>query len=195
VAAAWLGALVIVAGVAVMGGQNGDATREVASRPSATDQGPAQAAVQAATAGATATTTQAPPERVIVLRDPPMDDALVTTHDLVVSGYLTSGMGPVRVGLASRNGKALAFRTVEPTVIGRVNGDSSPSFLVALPLVGPRDGSPMTIQVIAYDRHGIPLDVIRREVILGPVTRRVVGADGLLGGIAIGTPMSERGAP
>jgi hypothetical protein len=192
VAAAWLGALVIVAGVAVMGGLNGDATREVASRPSATDQGPAHAAAQAATAGATATTTQAPPERVIVLRDPPMDHALITTHDLVVSGYLTSGMGPVRVGLASRNGKALAFRTVEPTVIGRVNGDSSPSFLVALPLVGPRDGSPMIIQVIAYDRHGIPLDVIRREVILGPVTRRVVGADGLLGGIAIGTPMSER---
>jgi hypothetical protein len=53
----------------------------------------------------------------------------------------------------------------------------------------------MTIQVIAYDRHGIPLDVIRREVILGPVTRRVVGADGLLGGIAIGTPMSERDGP
>jgi hypothetical protein len=190
VAAAWLGALVIVAGVAVMGGQNGDATREVASRPSATDQGPAQAA--ASTGATTAATTQAPPERVIVLRDPPVNDALITTHDLVVSGYLTSGMGPVRVGLASRNGKALAFRTVEPTVIGRVNGDSSPSFLVALPLVGPRDGSPMTIQVIAYDRHGIPLDVIRREVILGPVTRRVVGADGLLGGIAIGTPMSER---
>jgi hypothetical protein len=189
VAAAWLGVLVIVAGLAVMGGQDSDATREVASRPSATDQGPAPGA---ASAGATAATTQAPPERVIVLRDPPMDDALITTHDLVVSGYLTSGMGPVRVGLASRNGKALAFRTVEPTVIGRVHGDSSPSFLVALPLIGPRDGSPMTIQVIAYDRHGIPLDVIRREVILGPVTRRVVGADGLLGGIAIGTPMSER---
>jgi hypothetical protein len=50
----------------------------------------------------------------------------------------------------------------------------------------------MTIQVVAYDRHGVPLDVVRREVILAPVARRVVGADGLLGGIAIGTPISER---
>lgn len=148
------------------------------------------AAVGAASTGANA--GLAPPEPVIVLRDPPANDAVVTTQDLVVSGYLTTGMGPVRVGLASRNGKALAFRTVEPTVIGRVNGDSSPTFLVALPLLGPRDGSPMTVQVIAYDRHGIPLDVVRRQVVIGPVGRRVVGADGLLGGIAIGTPISER---
>jgi hypothetical protein len=130
-----------------------------------------------------------------VLRQPLSDDAIVTTRDVVVSGYLTSGMGPVRVGLASRNGKALAFRTVEPTVIGRVKGDSNPTFLVTLPLAGPRDGGTMTIQVVAYDEHGLPLDVVRRQVIVGPVIRRVVGADGLLGGIAIGTPISERNGP
>jgi hypothetical protein len=141
---------------------------------------------------ATAVTPAPQAERVLVLREPREGRAIITTRDLVVSGYLTSGTGPIRVGLASRNGKALAFRSVEPTVIGRPAGDSNPSFVVALPLSGPRDGSPITIQVVAYDRHGVPLDVVRREVILGPVARRVVGADGLLGGIAIGTPISER---
>jgi hypothetical protein len=84
---------------------------------------------------------------------------------------------------------------VEPTVIGRVEGDSNPTFLVTLPLVGPRDGGTMTLQVVAYDGHGLPLDVVRRQIVIGPVIRRVVGADGLLGGIAIGTPMSERDGP
>jgi hypothetical protein len=37
--------------------------------------------------------------------------------------------------------------------------------------------------------------VVRRQIVIGPVIRRVVGADGLLGGIAIGTPMSERDGP
>jgi hypothetical protein len=165
----------------VLGGREAEASRANADRPTASEQVTA--------------TQSAPPDPIIVLRDPPANDAIITTRDVVVSGYLTSGMGPVRVGLASRNGKALAFRTVEPTVIGRVEGDSNPTFLVTLPLAGPRDGGTMTLQVVAYDRLGLPLDVVRRQIVIGPVIRRVVGADGLLGGIAIGTPISERDGP
>jgi hypothetical protein len=121
--------------------------------------------------------------RILVLQQPPRDGAVVTTRDLVVRGLVAAGTGPVRVGLASANGKALAFETVEPPATG---GSTARAFDVGLPLGNPRPGGTMVIQVIAYGADGVPVDVVRREFVVGPVLRTVGGEDGIIGGIIRG---------
>lgn len=117
--------------------------------------------------------------QVIVLQDPPRDGAIVTTRDLVVAGHVPAGTG-LRIGLGSANGKALAFASVAP----RLEDSGAVGFSVGLPLSNPRPGGTMTVQVIAYDVDGVPIDVVRRTFQVGPVVRTVGGEDGLMGGLA-----------
>ena len=118
--------------------------------------------------------------RVIRLWVPAYDGAVVTTRALVVSGTVSAGTGPVRIGLGSGSGKALAFETIEPPA---ERGDRPHAFAVELPAGGPRPGGTMTVQVIAYDDSGIPIDVVRRQVVLGPIERTVGGEDGVMGAL------------
>ncbi len=93
------------------------------------------------------------------------------------------GPVPSGSGSASANGKALAFETVEPPA---TRGSTARAFDVGLPLGNPRPGGTMVIQVIAYGPDGVPVDVVRRQFVVGPVLRTVGGEDGIIGGIIRG---------
>lgn len=104
----------------------------------------------------------------------------MTTRGLVVRGLVPAGTGPLRISLESRGGKALRIETVEP--MPRL-GQQPQAFAIELPVGGPRPGGILTVQVVAYDDDGVPIDGIRRRVVLGPIERTVGGEDGLMGGL------------
>lgn len=110
---------------------------------------------------------------VIELQEPAAAGSIVTTPDLVIRGYLRERGGPVRVLLESSGGKPMLTRTLSP----------APWFVVNLPLSNPRPGGEMTVSVIAYDLDGIPIDVVRRRVVIGAIAEREIGEDGLMGGL------------
>ena len=112
----------------------------------------------------------------------------MTTPELVVRGFLRGGSGPVQVVVESSGGKAIAIRTVGPTTVGRPANDPAPPFLTRFPISNPRPGGEMTIQVIAYDPDGLPVDVVRRRFVIGAIAVREIGEDGLMGGIVFGGP-------
>jgi hypothetical protein len=93
----------------------------------------------------------------------------VTTRDLVVRGHLVSGTGPVLVALESSRGTTIVGRTVGPMTMPRPGYDPSPPFEVRLVLPEPRPIGTMTIEVVAYDIAGIPVDAIRRVIRIGGV--------------------------
>lgn len=150
-----------MAGVGVLGGSEVSTTG--AARSIAGVVGPSPAAFD----------TPVPLLGVIELQEPAAAGTVVTTPDLVIRGYLLEGGGPVRVVLESSGGKPMLTRTLSP----------SPWFVVNLPLSNPRPGGEMTVSVIAYDLDGIPIDVVRRRVVIGAIAEREIGEDGLMGGI------------
>lgn len=110
---------------------------------------------------------------MIELQEPAAAGSVVTTQDLVIRGYLREQGGPIRVLLESSGGKPMVNRMFSP----------SPWFVVNLPLSNPRPGGEVTLWIIAYDLDGIPIDVVRRHVVMGAIAEREIGEDGLMGGI------------
>lgn len=162
----WLVGLGVVAGVGALG------ESEIAPPSEAPSL-----AVVARPSPATIDTPE-PIAGVIELQEPAAAGSVVTTPDLVIRGYLRERGGPVRVLLESSGGKPMLTRTLSP----------SPWFVVNLPLSNPRPGGELTVQVIAYDLDGIPIDVVRRRVVIGAIAEREIGEDGLMGEIVFPDP-------
>jgi hypothetical protein len=125
---------------------------------------------------------------LIVLVHPSREHALVTSHDIEVSGYLSSGTGPVLAVLETPDGAWLAGRSIGPMTLGRPDEDRSPRFAITLTLPDPRPLGPLTVRIIAFDLDGDPLETVRRAIVIGEVVRREIGEDGLMGGLPFETP-------
>ena len=141
--------------------------------------------------------TAATGERQVVILSPADQNAVITTRELMVEGYVRSGAGPVKIVIESSGSKVVAVRTVQPRGASSVTdaGDRS-HFSATFPLSNPRPGGRMVVQVIAYDLSGMPLDSLRRRITIGAFVdpgpaglpgRPALGEDGLIGGIPFDT--------
>jgi hypothetical protein len=155
--------LAVVVGAALIGRDPSRDARAtvVSAAASATADGvpvPAQpeVLVHGRTAGAT--------PHVIVLESPATQFEATTSGDLIVRGHLVSGTGPVLVVLQSSGGTTITGKTVGPMTMPRPGVDPSPPFEVRLALPDPRPSDTMTLEVVAYDINGIPVDAIRRPI-------------------------------
>jgi hypothetical protein len=154
----WLLGLGVVVGLAVIGGTG--QTGAARSVPAAV--GPVTPAVAATL----------PKEHIIVLDSPAIQNAEITSRDLVVRGHLkaSTGAGPVSIVLESSGSKVLSLRTVYPVLVPwAVDPEDRSVFRATFPLSNPRPGGRMVIQVIAYDSAGTPLDSVRRRIRIGAV--------------------------
>ena len=144
-----------------------------------------------------AATSAGEPSSDIVLDSPGTINQLITTHDVVVRGYLQEGTGRVQVLLQSRGAEPIVVRTVEPMMLpdrrGRV---LPPQFVVTLPLPDPRPSGPAVVQIVVYDGSGRARDMLLRPIQIGALLdptygdgsrRPPTGEDGLMGGITSGT--------
>lgn len=161
---AWLGALLTVVGLAVVG------------RSSGTAEGPRTAAVvfdppavQASAAPVQATT--APPPDLIVLASPADAGVTVTSRALLVRGYVEAAAQTVRVTLEARGNRIIDQTIVRPSLAfgERPEANRHPWFEVEFGLPNPRPNGRMIVQVAAYDRDGKLLDVLRRPFRVGVV--------------------------
>ena len=118
----------------------------------------------------------------IVLEHPYREGAIVRPTDLVVTGYLRRGVGPVRVIVETSRNKPLAVQQIEATT-GTAR-TALPRFTATMPVGDRHEGERLIIHVISYDPDGLPIDVLRRRVIIGPHEPWVIGDDGLMGGLA-----------
>ncbi len=115
--------------------------------------------------GATATV-----DRLIVIESPAFTNAVITTRDLVVEGYVLSATGPIDIVLESSGNKARAARTVQPmTGSAALFSGGRTAFSATFPISNPRPGGRMVVQIIAYDRSGIPMDSLRRRIQIGAI--------------------------
>ena len=109
-------------------------------------------------------------DHVIVIEAPAIQNALITSRNLVVRGYLPSWSGPVSIVLESSGNKTVATKTVVPVPVrGPASPDGRSSFIATFALSNPRPGGRMVVQVIAYGDDGVPFDSVRRRVRIGAV--------------------------
>lgn len=164
---AWAGGLVAVVAIAALG--RGDGSPDAATGP-------------LPMASPTLAADAARPSPVIVLEQPSREGLLIRPTDLLVSGHLRAGSGPVRVLVETARNKPMAVRLSEPS--GEPSAASGPTrFAFTIPLVDPREGERLIIHVIAYDEAGMPVEAVRRRVVIGPHEPGVFGEDGLMGGL------------
>ncbi|MDO8484023.1 MAG: hypothetical protein Q7S35_03670 [Candidatus Limnocylindrales bacterium] len=121
--------------------------------------------------------TVAPMPDVIVLSSPSEANAVITTRDLFVRGYLKMGSGTVRVTLEARGNRIIDEATIEPVPIPTDAPRLArlPAFHARFGLPNPRPNGRMIVQVVVFGADGSILDVIRRPIRVGPLLK---GSDG-----------------
>jgi hypothetical protein len=164
VLAAWLLGLAAVVGVAGLGRLAEPA--EAGPRPAVIAFEPPTVAVTPAP-----TAAPAPTPDLIVLASPAEAGVTVTSKELVVQGYLNQqfAAGPVRVTLEARGNRVIDDATITPALaLGELPIlDRHVQFEVRFGLPNPRPNGRMIVQVVAYDRDGRILDVLRRPIRVG----------------------------
>jgi hypothetical protein len=155
------------------------------SRPS-----PAPPAPSVAQVAATPAVAVSDPRPVLDIAAPSVVGAVITTPRLHVRGSRVGPSGPVRVTLESSGAKLIESETIPASGAGG-------AFEVAFPLSNPRPGGSMVVQVVAFDPHGIPLEVVRIPIEIGAIAEGAprtvgrtgagpLGEDGIVGGIVFG---------
>jgi hypothetical protein len=166
VLAVWLLGLAAVVGVAGLGrlaepAESGPRSAVIAFEPPAVTATPAPAP----------TAAPAPTPDLIVLASPAEAGVTVTSKDLIVQGYLNQqfAAGPVRVTLEARRNRVIDDATITPALaLGELPiPDRHVQFEVRFGLPNPRPNGRMIVQVVAYDRDGRILDVLRRPIRVG----------------------------
>ncbi len=170
---AWVAAIGVVAGAAVLGGSS--SSREPARSQAAVASPVASTRVLLPSAGTASSATG-----LLRLFEP--GDGLVTSQELLVRGTTDATVDHLTVILESSGRKALSMSTIEA---------GSP-FTLTLPIPVQRDGTELNVRVIAYDARGIPVDVIGRQVVIGPYVPRSIGGDGFVGGIVFDASWEQR---
>ena len=167
---AWLAGLAVVVGLGVLGDRTPDGGVVAVASP--TPRGTAPDAPSRPPVDGSS----------IVLEHPYREGAIVRPTDLVVTGYLRQGVGPVRVIVETSRNKPLAVEQIDATT-GTAR-TARPRFTATMPVGDRHEGERLIIHVISYDPDGLPIDVLRRRVIIGPQEPWVIGEDGLMGGLA-----------
>ena len=175
---AWVAVIGVVAGAAVLGGA--PSTDEPASSQAAIASPAASARVSPSTAVTTSSAASASATGLLRLFEP--GDGLVTSQELLVRGATAESVDHLTVILESSGRKALSMSTIEA---------ASP-FTLTLPIPVQRDGTELNVRVIAYDARGIPVDVVGRQVVIGPYVPRSIGGDGFVGGIVFDASWEQR---
>ena len=104
----------------------------------------------------------------IVLTSPALDEEVISTRELVVSGHLRESSWHVRVVLKAQNGEPIAVRTGGPmTLPGDRDRSLGRRFEVLLPLSAPRPSGPAVVQVVAYDTSGRARGMVSRSIQIG----------------------------
>jgi hypothetical protein len=116
-------------------------------------------------------TTSAPLPELIVLASPAEAGVTVTTRSLLVRGYVESAAETVQVTLEARGNRIIDQATVQPDLAfgERPEANRHPWFEVEFGLPNPRPNGRMIVQVMAFDREGKLLDVVRRPFRVGSV--------------------------
>lgn len=160
----WAVALLAIVAVALLGRftgsvDSGPRTAVVVFDPPAI---PTTAPVQA---------TTPPMPDLIVLASPADAGMTVTTRALQVRGYVEAAADTVRVTLEARGNRIIDDATVRPRLAfgERPEANRHPWFEVEFGLPNPRPNGRMIVQVMAYDREGNLLDVVRRPFRVGVV--------------------------
>ncbi|HYH92532.1 MAG TPA: hypothetical protein VD763_05175 [Candidatus Saccharimonadales bacterium] len=143
----------------------------------------------------------------IVLEQPSMAGQTVTTPDLLIRGHLTDGDGPIRISLWS--GSDTQMEVVRLDALRAPETGFRPRFAAPFqarfPLPNPRPNGTMFVEVVAFDRDGIPLESLRVPILVGAIAAPSTGVgqsgtgthgeDGIVGGIVFGTAWLAEGAP
>lgn len=190
--AAWVLGFAGVVGVALFGRLlgPGDPAAGVASAPLATPgaesmASPRSGAAASAQPGTDAARADAPtPDALIVVVSPATGEPTITSGELIVQGSVQADAHSLRV-VVEALGRPLDAQTVQPArpVEEGTTTRQRARFLVRIQLPDPRPIGPMVVEVVAFDRSGERLAVVRRPFRLGRVDRPTLGDDGLLGGI------------
>lgn len=162
---AWLLVLACVAGVAGVG-------RVVSP---AGDAGARSAVAVGILAGplpvldAPAASPVAPMPDLIVLSSPATPNALITTRELTIRGFLPTGTGTIRVTLEARGNRIIDEATIEAApALGEWPGAGRHrQFETRFGLPNPRPNGRMIVQVALLDEDGRIVDVIRRPIRVG----------------------------
>jgi hypothetical protein len=162
----------VVAGAAVLGGSSSGV-------PTSSQAEIASPEAESSTARSSAVAFESATGRLRLFEP---GEGLVTSQELLVRGSTDEGVDHLTVTLESIGRKALSMSTIEA---------ASPFTLTMAIPVG-RDGTRLRVRVIAYDATGIPVDVIGREVTIGPYVPRSIGGDGFIGGIVFGSSWDDR---
>jgi hypothetical protein len=171
--AAWLVGFAGVAGVAVAGKLVEPAVSPVVG-----------AEVTPAPASRETATPVPAPDKPIVVTSPADGGATITAVELIVQGFLQVDASSLQVILETA-GSRIDETTIRPALASgeRPGSTRHAQFLVRFGLPDPRPMGPMVVRVVAFDRDGQRLAVVRRPFRLGPIDRPTLGDDGLLGGI------------
>ena len=158
----WLAAFLAVVGVALVGRVLGP--EEPATRAAVAPAEPPEVRP-------TAAAPVRPPVDIVVLTSPAMANAVITSRDLSVRGYLVSGTGTIRVTLEARGNRIIDEATIEPALAfaERPTTGRHPQFEASFGLPNPRPNGRMIVQVALLDDRGQILDVVRRPFRVGPL--------------------------
>lgn len=174
--AAWLLLLVSVAGAAGIGRVAGDEP----DQPSVVSAGATDGArLPAAGAGEpSGAAALIPLPEMIVLSSPATANAVITTRELAVRGYLATGSGTLQVTLEARGNRIIDSATIAPSLIfgERPSVGRQAQFETRFGLPNPRPNGRMIVQVTLIDESGQIVDVIRRPVRVGPLLEGAAGA-------------------
>ncbi len=139
------------------------------------------------------------PDQALILTSPARSGEEITTRQLTVSGYVVGEPIAIRISLQGRREREIDTVTVNPVRSTELTGPQrSGRFLATFDLPNPRPNGTMIVEVVLLTPEGRVVDLTRRRIVVGAivaeevdvdlvaeagVVRRVVGEDGLMGGI------------
>ncbi len=139
------------------------------------------------------------PDQALILTSPATSGEEITTRRLTVSGYVVGEPVAIRISLQGRREREIEAVTVAPVRSADLTGPQrSGQFLVTFDLPSPRPNGTMIVEVALVTSEGRVVDLTRRRIVVGAIVaaevdadvlaesdgvRRVVGEDGLMGGI------------
>lgn len=129
------------------------------------------------------------PDQALVVTSPAGRGQEISTRRLVVSGYVVGEPVAIRISLQGRGERDVDTVTVAPVRSPNLTRPQrAGQFEVTFDLPDPRPSGVMTVEVALLTAEGQVIDLARRRIRVGTISetvspRRVVGEDGLMGGI------------
>jgi len=111
------------------------------------------------------------PAAMIQLESPAVGPIVISRPQLTVAGGIATHLDHVVIALESADNGLVADATVDVSdPNGGVRPLVAPTFEATLALPNPRPSGTMWVVVTAYDNMGMPVDVVRRAVVISAVS-------------------------